>query len=41
MEEAVSELDDTKTAWFLSCLRRNIKIPEPPNSFIVSKLAQG
>ncbi|MCH4004911.1 toxin-antitoxin system HicB family antitoxin [Lactobacillus crispatus] len=38
LEEAVSELDDAKTAWFSSCLRRNVKIPEPTNKNYSGKL---
>lgn len=29
IEEGMSEIEESKKAWFSSCLRRNVKIPEP------------
>ena len=29
LEEGMAELEEAKKAWFSSCLRRNVKIPEP------------
>ena len=29
LEEGMAELEEVKKAWFSSCLRRNVKIPEP------------
>ncbi len=35
LDEAITELNGAKKAWFSSCLRRNIKIPEPVNKNIL------
>lgn len=29
IDEAITELEGAKQAWVSSCLRRNVKIPEP------------
>lgn len=36
--EGISELEEAKKAWFSSCLRRNIKIPEPLHKKYSGKL---
>lgn len=38
LDEAVTELNEAKKAWFSSCLRRNIRIPEPVNKKYSGKL---
>lgn len=38
MTEALTELKESKKAWFSSCLRRNVKIPEPSQKKYSGKL---
>lgn len=38
IEDGLSELQEAKRAWFTSCLRRNVKIPEPSSKKYSGKL---
>lgn len=38
VNEGVEELEEAKKAWFSSCLRRNVKIPEPVHKKYSGKL---
>lgn len=38
IEEGLNELEEAKKAWFSSCIRRNVKVPEPVQKQYSGKL---